>query len=402
MLSTSYESCCAVVAESESNTKNNEVDFSELISVLSGINKGFQERGIRAVNTLLTLRNWFFGFYIVEFEQEGSDRAGYGKALLTSISNEMQGRGIQNTQERELRRYRQFYLAYPAAASVLTLSSEIKELLPKELAQPTASEVEKGKRASASPELQVSDSHIARLFGDLSYSHFVELIGIDDPIKRLFYELECLKSTWSVKELRRQIGSLLFERSGMSKNKGTRLEFAQSKQHSQVFTDIIRDPYVFEFIGLKQQEVLPEKQLEQALLDNLLQFLLELGKGFCFEARQKRIMIDNEHYFVDLVFYHRLLHCNVLIEVKTERFHHSHAGQLNMYLEYYKKYEMAEGDNPPIGILLCTDKDQEHVEFATAGLDDKLFVSKYLVGLPDVKQLKDFVKRGWEGESGRI
>ncbi|MDO6432751.1 PDDEXK nuclease domain-containing protein [Flavitalea sp. BT771] len=120
---------------------------------------------------------------------------------------------------------------------------------------------------------------------------------------------------------------------------------------------------------------------------------MELGKGFCFEARQKRIVVDNEHHFVALVFYHRLLHCTVLIEVKSERFHHSHAGQLNLYLEYYKKYEMAEGDNAPVGILLCTDKDQEHVEFATAGLDDKLFVSQYLVALPDKKELEQFIKR---------
>jgi predicted nuclease of restriction endonuclease-like (RecB) superfamily len=364
---------------------------------LSGINAGFQERGIRAVNTLLTLRNWFFGFYIVEFEQGGEDRAKYGKGLLINISKEMQKRGIPNTDARQLRRYRQFYLAYPAAASVLANNPEIRGLLSPELVQ--SGDLEK--RESTTAKFEVVDNHIARLFDRLSYTHFIELVQIDDPLKRLFYELECIKGTWSVKELRRQIGSLLYERTGLSKNKDAILEMPQSKEPNQTILHYIRDPYVFEFVGLKQQEVLPERQLEQALLDNLLQFLLELGKGFCFEARQKRIVIDNEHYFVDLVFYHRLLHCNVLIEVKTERFHHSHAGQLNMYLEYYKKYEMAQGDNPPIGILLCTDKDQEHVEFATAGMDDKLFVSKYMVGLPDVKQLKEFVKKEWEGSLGK-
>lgn len=133
--------------------------------------------------------------------------------------------------------------------------------------------------------------------------------------------------------------------------------------------------------------------MEQALLDHLLQFLLELGKGFCFEARQKRLVIDNEHHFIDMVFYHRLLHCNVLVDLKTERFNHIHAGQLNMYLEYYKKHEMVQGDNPPVGILLCTHKDQEHVEFATAGIDDKVFVAKYLVALPDKKELEEFIKK---------
>jgi len=185
---------------------------------------------------------------------------------------------------------------------------------------------------------------------------------------------------------------MLYERTGLSKNKKKLLESASLEQPKSTFPDLIRDPYIFEFVGLKQPEVLPEKELEQALLDHLVQFLMELGRGFCFEARQKRIVIDNEHYFIDLVLYHRLLHCNVLIEMKTERFHHSHAGQLNMYLEYYKKYEKVKGDNPPVGILLCTGKDQEHVEFATAGLDDKVFVSQYLVALPDKSELEEFIR----------
>ena len=208
-----------------------------------------------------------------------------------------------------------------------------------------------------SPELHVPDIHYFNLFSRVAFSHFWELIRLEDPMKRLFYEVECIKGGWSVRELKRQIGSLLYERTGLSKNKEKLLALAHSNSELNSFPDLIRDPYIFEFIGLKQQEVLPEKEMEQALLDNLLQFLLELGKGFCFEARQRRIVIDNEHHFIDLVFYHRLLHCNVLIEVKTARFNHTHAGQLNMYLEYYKKYEMAEGDKPPVGILLCTNKD---------------------------------------------
>lgn len=248
-------------------------------------------------------------------------------------------------------------------------------------------------RGTLSPEFQIPDNHCLNLFQRLSYHHFANLIRLDDPSKRLFYELECMKGSWSVRELKRQIGSLLYERTGLSKNKEKLLAMVQAAPATGTFTDLIRDPYVFEFLGLKQQEVLPEKELEQALLDHLQQFLLELGKGFCFEARQKRIVIDNEHSFIDLVFYHRLLHCSVLVELKTERFNHAHASQLNMYLEYYKKYEMAEGDQPPVGILLCTGKDQEHVEFATAGLDDKLFVAKYLMALPDKKELEQFIKR---------
>lgn len=195
------------------------------------------------------------------------------------------------------------------------------------------------------------------------------------------------------KRTKKQIGSSLFERAALTFDANKILSLSQVHGSPSQFTEVLKDPYVFEFLGLKPSEVLPEIQLEQAIIDHLMQFLLELGKGFCFEARQKRILIDNEHHFIDLVFYHRLLHCNVLIDLKTERFHHSHAGQLNMYLEYYKKYEMAAGDNPPVGILLCSDKDQEHVEFATAGIDDKLFVAKYLVALPDKKVLEQFIKK---------
>lgn len=369
------------------------MDFSDLILALSRVNDEFREQSIRAVNISLTLRNWYFGFYIVEFEQNGNDRAGYGKALLANISTEMKSRSIPNADERELRRYRQFYTTYPAAALLITAKDPIRGLLSPELIRNNEKIATASIRGSQNPELQIPDLHYLNLFNRISYSHFIELIRISEPWKRLFYELECLRDNWSVKELKRQTGSLLYERTGLSKNKEKLLALAHSKLQANSFPDLIRDPYIFEFIGLKQQEVLPEKELEQALLDHLLQFILELGKGFCFKARQKRIIIDNEHYFVDLVFYHRLLHCNVLIEVKTERFNHTHAGQLNMYLEYYKKYEMAKGDNPPIGILLCTGKDQEHVEFATAGLDDKVFVSQYLVALPDKKELEQFIKK---------
>ncbi|MBU4486448.1 MAG: DUF1016 family protein [Candidatus Delongbacteria bacterium] len=217
-------------------------------------------------------------------------------------------------------------------------------------------------------------------------------MSIDDGIKKLFYEIECTKCSWSVTELKRQMGSLLYERTGLSSDKNKIFQKAAGKNKVNHWSDTIKDPYIFEFVGYKSREVLSEKSLENGLIDHLQQFLIELGKGFCFEARQKRITIDNGHYYVDLVLYHRVLHCNVLIELKTEKFHHSHAGQLNMYLEYYKKYEMSVGDNPPVGILLCTAKDKEHVEFATAGINKKLFVSTYLVSLPEIKELKAFIK----------
>ncbi len=367
------------------------MDFKELITTLSKINEELREQSIRAVNTSLTIRNWFFGFYMLEFEQNGKDRAAYGKSLLATISIEMKCLAIPNTDERELRRYRQFYVVYPTIANLVATNNQILGLLPSKLLESNILK-QQTIRGFPTPELNIPDTHYFNLLNRISYTHFVELIRLDEPLKRLFYELECIKGTWSVKELKRQIGSLLYERTNLSKNKEKLLELVHSKPSANTFPDLIRDPYIFEFLGLKQQEVLPEKELEQALLDHLLQFMLELGKGFCFESRQKRIIIDNEHFFIDLVFYHRLIHCNVLIDVKTERFNHAHAGQLNMYLEYYKKYEMVQGDNPPVGILLCTYKDQEHVEFATAGLDDKIFVSQYLVALPNEKELEQFIK----------
>lgn len=363
------------------------MNFKELISQLQEVNQRLRESAIRAVNTSLTIRNWFFGFYIVEFEQNGSDRAGYGKQLLFNISQELRKAHISNTNERELRRFRQFYLIYRSAFHYINTQYSIRGLLPPELDKSEGSEI----RELPTPELEITDSYYEKLFNSISYTHFVELIRIDDSVKRTFYEKECIRGVWSVAELKRQIGSILYERTSLSENKDKVLSLTHQNAVPQSVNDIIRDPYIFEFIGLKQQEVFKERDLEGVLLDQLSSFLLELGKGFCFEARQKRILIDNEHHFVDLVFYHRVLHCNVLVELKTERFNHTHSGQLNLYLEYYKKYEMHEGDNPPIGILLCTEKDAEHVAFATAGIEDKIFVSKYLVELPDKKELEQFI-----------
>lgn len=353
------------------------MNFKAVIDTLSTLNNEFKEHSIHAVNPSVNFRNWFFG---------------YGKALLLEIALAMKALAIPNTVERELRRCRQFYFAYPAAANLISANYQIWGWLPPKLQKRSSIIAKTSNRELANPELDIPDTHYFNSFNRVSYSHFVELIRLDDPLKKRFYELKCVKGTWSVKELKRQIGSLLYERTGLSENEEKLLALVHGTSGANTINDLIRDPYVFEFLGLKQHEVLPERALEQAVLDHLLLFLLELGKGFCFEARQKRIVIDNEHHYIDMVIYHRLLHCNVLIELKTERFNHTHAGQLNMYLEYYKKYEMELGDNLPVGILLCTDKDKEHVEFATAGLDDKVFVAQYLVALPNKKDLEQFIK----------
>jgi predicted nuclease of restriction endonuclease-like (RecB) superfamily len=219
------------------------------------------------------------------------------------------------------------------------------------------------------------------------------LISVEDSLKRVFYEIECIKGNWSVRELKRQIASLYYERSGLSKNKEKLADRIRSGAEPAEPELAIRDPYIFEFLGLKSQEVMGESGLEDQLLDKLQEFLLEMGHGFCFEARQKRILIGDTHNFVDLVFYHRILKCHVLVELKVDKFTHEHIGQLNTYVSWYKKNEMTAGDSPPIGILLCTQKDHPLVEYALAGMDNQLFVSKYQLELPKKEEMERFLAK---------
>jgi predicted nuclease of restriction endonuclease-like (RecB) superfamily len=232
-----------------------------------------------------------------------------------------------------------------------------------------------------------------RLLESLSYTHFEQLFVLEDETKRIFYEVECIRGNWSVRELKRQIGSLYYERSGLSTDKEKLSQLANQGAEVASPSLNIRDPYVFEFLGLRAHEVMSESVLEDILLDRLQSFLLELGHGFCFEARQKRLLIGDEHFFVDLVFYHRILKCHVLVELKVGDFTHENIGQLNTYVSYYKKNVMTDGDNPPVGILLCAKKNQALVEYALAGMDNNLFVSKYQLELPSKEEMQDFLQQ---------
>jgi predicted nuclease of restriction endonuclease-like (RecB) superfamily len=219
---------------------------------------------------------------------------------------------------------------------------------------------------------------------------------IDDVLKRNFYELECIKSNWSVRELKRQIASLYFERTALSKDKAKLIEYVRQSSPIDVISisNTIRDPYVFEFLGLKPKEVMYESDLQKALLDKLQDFLLELGKGVCFEARNKRILIGDTYYFIDAVFYHRILKCSILVELKMNAMNHENIGQLKTYLNYYRKHEINPGDNPPIGILLCAEKDHALVEYALGeGDSENLFVSKYQLELPSKEEMQIFLEQ---------
>ncbi len=221
---------------------------------------------------------------------------------------------------------------------------------------------------------------------------FKLITDLDDDTKRAFYEIECIRGNWSVRELKRQINSLYYERSGLSKDKTKLSALAQSGAETTSPRLAIRDPYIFEFLELQPMEVMGESHLEDQLIDKLEEFLRELGHGFCFEARQKRILIGDEYFFVDLVFYHRILKCHILVELKLEKFSQENIGQLNTYVSWYRENMMTEGDNPPVGILLCTDKNHALAEYALAGMDNHLFVSKYLLELPDKEAMQQFIE----------
>jgi len=373
---------------------NPALNFDQLLDRFVSAGVYLQERAVVAVNRAATIRNWCFGIFIVEYEQRGKDRAQYGERLIERLSESLAERGLTGVSVTALKLCRQFYLAYPEIGQTLTDQFDIPSL---RISPDTAFQAKSPISQTLSDQLIISgdqlEMHRKRLIATLSFSHFAEIIQIEDPLKRFFYEIECINGNWSVRELKRQIGSLLYERTGLSREKKTLLKRVKEQTLELTPQHVIRDPYVFEFLGLSPHDVLMEGDLENALLDHLQHFLLELGKGFCFESRQKRITVDNEHYFIDLVFYHRILKCHVLIELKAEKFKHPHVGQLNFYLNYFKKYEMAEGDNPPVGILLCTAKDAEHVEFATAGLDNRVFVSKYKLALPSEDELKLFIQK---------
>ena len=358
-----------------------DMNFNKLIGHIEQVHTELSAQASRAINISLTIRNWLIGFYIHEYQLNGRDRAEYGKNLLSELSNELKKQKISNCGKRQLYYYLCFYQSYPQILG--TLNAQLQGINLPSIIEPS------NKVRSVNTLSQISP---LKLINSLSYSHFEQLLRIDDTTKRAFYEVECIQGHWTVRELKRQINSLYYERSGLSLNKEKLSELAQQTAELLPPQLAIRDPYIFEFLGLKPKEVMSESHLEEQLLNHIESFLLELGHGFCFEARQKQILIGESSYFIDLVFYHRILKCHVLIELKLGVFNHENIGQLNTYVSWYKKNIMAEGDNPPIGILLCTDKDHALMEYALAGMDERLFVSKYQLALPAKEEMQKFIE----------
>lgn len=320
-----------------------ETEYKSLLDTIGQTLASARLKAHAAVNQHLLEAYWNVGRYIVEFEQKGQEKADYGKKLIQRLSKDLtlrHGRGFSISHLYAMRR---FYEAYPILQSLIV---------------------------------------------KLSWAHHVEILSISDPLARRFYEKQCLSEGWSVRQLKRQIQSGLFQRLALSKDKEGVMALATEGHSLNKAEDVVRDPYILEFLGIPENYRLSEKEMETKLIDKLQEFLLEPGKGFTFVGRQFRITLDNRHYRVDLVFYHRILRCFVLFDLKTGKVQHEDIGQMNMYLNYFHAEQNVEGDTDPIGIVLCADKHEILVEYALGGISNQLFVSKYQLYFPDTRELQ--------------
>jgi len=370
--------------------KNIEIEnYSSLFTDLASLIEQGRKAAVRYVNIALVATYWLMGRRIVEYEQKGKERAEYGEELLERISKDLSSRFGKGFSLRNLRNMRSFYLLFPIQQTLSAESSKDKivQTLSAELISmfQTPSEIsQKGQTLSIQSVIAISHTQSAKF--PLSWSHYCLLMRLDEPFKREFYEAECISGNWSVRQLDRQIQSMLYERTALSKRKLAVISKAHEKPIAVRPEDEIKDPYILEFLGLRDEY--SESQLEEALVRHLEHFLLELGLGFTFIARQKRITLEGSHYRLDLLLYHRILRCLVAIDLKIGEFTHADAGQMNLYLNYLKDKEKLPEENNPIGIILCSDKKRTVVEYALGGMSNKIFASKYKLQLPDPEVLK--------------
>jgi len=366
------------------------MNFEQLVSLLKQTHTELQCRAERSVNTALVIRNWLFGWYIVEYEQRGADRADYGTQLIRNLAEKLKGQ-IKGCSFTNLNLCRQFYQSYPKM--IQTPPEQSPPLAPPEsgkvdkdtVMSPTSSCESGGTIMSADIIQTLSEQLTTRL--RLSWSHYVFLVKIEDSDERSFYEIESINAAWSIRELERQFNSGLYERLALSRDKAGIRKLAQEGQVVAHPTDLIKGPYVLEFLGLNEEVKYSETNLETAIINKLEHFLLELGKGFLFEARQKRFTFDADHFYVDLVFYNRLLRCYVLIDLKIGRLAHQDLGQMQMYVNYFDRHVKLPEENPTIGILLCKMKHDAMVEL-TLPENANVFAPQYQLYLPSKEELK--------------
>ena len=379
------------------------MNFDELVGRIQTASDALKQDALVVINRSVTARAWLTGYYIVEYEQHGNDRAEYGTGLLKALAERLSQSGLGLA---SLKNSRAFYQIYPemylpvkdyledrfgksqSVVGFLQLEGEGQK------SQPAIGFFKSQEMAKSNDIPKVSPDLI---FARLSFTHIIELLHLDDDLQRTFYAFEAIRGTWSVRELRRQIDSNYYVRCGWSKDPSKLSALVRGKADKATLRETLRSPHVFEFLGLAAKSVIEENDVEQAIIDHLQQFIMEMGRGFCWEARQKKILIDDRYEWVDLVFYHRILKCHVLIELKARRFNYADAAQLGVYMAYYRKHEMQPDDNPPIGILLCTEAGHEMVEYVNTLVSPDLFVSKYQLQLPSKDEITAFLKR----ENGR-
>ncbi|MBK7099805.1 MAG: DUF1016 family protein [Sphingobacteriales bacterium] len=333
--------------------KISKTKYNELLDNIGSTLQKARENAVRAINNELVKANWEIGQYIVEYEQHGKEKADYGSALLTNLAKDLKIKYGKGFSKSSIYLCRQFYIKYPKFQTVS---------------------------------------------GKLSWSHYAELLTVSDDLARSFYEKQTIKENWGFREMKRQINSALFQRLALSTDKKGVLALAEKGHEVTTPKDLIKNPYVWEFLDLPKDKLIKERGLEKKLVENLQQFLLELGKGFSFVGKQYKITVDNEHNYIDLVFYHRILKCFVLIDLKTRKVKHQDIGQMNFYMNYFQEEENTELDNEPIGIIIAADKHEFTVKYATGGLENRVFVSKYQLYLPDQKVLEEKVKEILEND----
>ena len=377
--------------------------FEVLVGRIQATSDALHQDALVVINRSVTARAWLTGYYIVEYEQHGADRAKYGEGLLKKLAARLNS---DNFALPSLKNYRAFYKVYPEVG--IEVAAYLRERFGKGYTAcslladaPTLALQDKsytvcsqsstnGLLVECGDEIRISAE---ALFNRLSYSHIRELVRLDDDLQRTFYAFEAIRGTWSVRELQRQIGSLYYARSGWSKNPHKLSRLTHVKAEKLDVAGFIKTENVLEFLNLKPQDVWEEKDLENGIIGHLKEFILEMGTGMCFEARQKKILIDDSYERIDLVFYHRILKCHVLIELKAKKLNHTDVSQLGVYMAYYRKRVMQPDDNPPVGILLCTEVGGETMEYVNAFIDPRLFVSKYQLQLPKRAEMTAFLRR---------
>ena len=382
-------------------------DFDGLVAHIQQTQDVLQNNARLVINRHVTAKAWLTGYYIVEYEQKGADRAKYGEQLLKKLAEKLKDK--KTFSYRTLRLYRQFYLVYNR------LGLPIKKYLCGNLS--IGQSVIAKLQSSQNEGLIIWQSVIAKssdvvgnevwvdpqeLFDKLSFTHLAAILPISEPLERAFYETMAIRGTWSVRELQRQIDSNYYFRSGWSQKPEALAKLVDGKAETDTLALDIKSPFTFEFLGLQAKDVVEESDLETALITHLQDFILELGMGFCFEERQKKMLIDDRYFKADLVFYHRILKRHVIIELKANRLNYADAAQLHLYLAYYRKNIMLPDDNPPIGILLCSEVGQEMAEYSLLDLDESVFISKYQLNVPSKERMTEFLRKENEGLYNKV